>query len=111
MVLNSEEVEGETKNARTPSTLLRMMGERNAMGCGPSSTESRLNVRKSHGTALLPIYASWGRTLSPAFRGKKGAQHSKVFSAGKFSIVGSTNWAVSSEANQELAAAMYIEPN
>ena len=110
--LNAEEVNGDKERTRTPSTLLRMMGDCNSSGCGPSSTGTCcLHVRKSEGNRLRPVYTAWGRTLSAGFADKNGAQHSKVFSTGKFMVVGSTNWTVASEANQELSVLMYIEGN
>ena len=107
--LNAEEVDGEKDRTRTPSTLLRMMGDGNSSGCGPSSAGPHyLHVRKSEGSRLRPIYSAWGRTLSSGTVDKTGARHSKMFSAGKFLIVGSTNWTVSSECNADLSVALQI---
>ena len=109
LTLNAEEVDGEKERTRTPSTLLRMMGECNEAGCGPNSPVTRLKIMKSRGTALQRVYSAFGRPLSDRYCYKQGAHHTKAFSVGKFLVVGSTNWTVSSEANQELSVLMYIE--
>ena len=77
----------------------------------PELSRTLSSCTKELWQSVRPVYAAWGRALSAGVVDKKGAQHSKVFSAGKFLIVGSTNWTVSSEANQELSVLLYIEPN
>ena len=110
--INDEEINGDKERTRTPSTLLRMMGDCNSSGCGPTSTgPCYLHVRKLEGSRLRHAYSAWGRPLIGPIADKSGAQHSKVFSTGKFMVVGSTNWTVASEANQELSVLLYIEPN
>ena len=108
MYLNTEEVDGEKERTRTPSVLLRMLGGCREAGDG---SEHRLRVRKLRGCSLSSVYSGWARPLANRNCYKQGAQHSKVFSAGRFLIIGSTNWTVSSEANQELSVLLYIEPS
>ena len=104
-----------------------MMERCNAAGCGPSSPDSRnLEIWKQQGQPIGPVYASWGRPLSTKGKGasssfdqKKGALHAKMFVLGpkrvgsasecsRIAAIGSTNWTVASETNQEVSTVLEI---
>ena len=61
--------------------------------------EAGVHVRCTQGFLLTPVYALAGRSI--AMGGLKGALHAKTCIIGKQAFVGSTNWTVSSQGNQE----------
>ena len=117
LTINAEEIEGKTSTVRASSLIFRMMGRCNDDRCGPESLCPKLVIRSARGSPLRPVYEAHGRGLSRYQMDRsgdsgepRGAQHAKVLSVDSWLIIGSTNWTVASEANQELSALIHVEP-
>ena len=117
MTINADELENKSSTIRASSIILRMIGRCNDDLCGPDSLYPKLEVRSARGSPQGPVYQAYGRA-APRYQTDRsgdageprGAQHAKVLSVDSWMIIGSTNWTVAAEANQELSALIHIEP-
>ena len=66
-----------------------------------------VEVRLSQGMRLTPVYAAAGR--EERLGSLVGILHAKSINVGSMAITGSTNWTVSSRANQELSTCFFMD--
>ena len=125
LTLNDDEIGGRSSTKQAVHILRMITRACEDAGCGPDSPEGArtLEIRSQCGQRIAPVYRKWDRTLQrggdPAQDLRTGALHAKMFAISPrvptgvdedshVIILGSSNWTVSSEANQELNVVLEI---